>query len=244
LEDKVLFTTKSKGIQLPPWLLKLARVLVIVCLPFFFGFTMIGLVINDSYPRYQYNNPNFPDDPFGFTNEERLELALVAVAYLRRSEPAEQVIYMLEEQTLPGSNQPLYNQREIDHMIDVKHLTDGIRRANQWVTMGLIIGVLLLYVGAGNRPAVFDALMMGGISTVALLALIGLFILLAWDVFFVQFHELLFPADSWMFPTSDSLIRLFPEKFWFDIGVLIVGGTLLMGLFTAFVGRLLKKGLE
>lgn len=237
-------TTKSKGASLPPWLLKLARVLVIICLPFFFGFTMIGLVINDSYPRYQYNNPNFPEDPFGFTAEERVELALVAVDYLRRPEPAEQVIYLLEEQTLPGTNRPLYNEREIDHMIDVKLLTDGIRRLNRWAMVGLLLGLALLSIGPGRLPAVFEAIMMGGIATVALLLFIGLFLLLAWDIFFVQFHELLFPTGTWMFPHSDSLIRLFPEKFWFDLGVIITGGTLLMGLLAAGAGRLLKKGLE
>jgi integral membrane protein (TIGR01906 family) len=239
-----LFTTRSKGLQLPPWLLRLARLLVIICLPFFFGFTMITLVINDSYPRYQYNNPNFPEDPFGFTSEERLELALVAVDYLRRPQRAEEVIYLLENQRLPGTDRPLYNQREIDHMIDVKHLTDGIRRLNQWVTIGLMIGTILLYIGSGRRPTIFEAMMVGGIATVALLLLIGLFMLVAWDFFFVQFHELLFPPDTWMFAQSDSLIRLFPEKFWFDLGILITGGTLVMGLFTAAVGHLLRRGLE
>ena len=47
------------------------------------------------------------------------------------------------------------------------------------------------------------------------------------DSFFTRFHELLFPPGSWTFAFSETLIRLFPEKFWFDVGVLVGAGTFL-----------------
>ncbi len=51
--------------------------------------------------------------------------------------------------------------------------------------------------------------------------------LTSWEVFFTGFHELLFPPDTWTFPTSDTLIRLYPERFWMDVGVAIVGVVLI-----------------
>jgi uncharacterized membrane protein len=83
--------------------------------------------------------------------------------------------------------------------------------------------------------------MWGGVFTVVVLLTIALFILLAWDIFFVQFHELLFPPGTWTFAFTDGLIRLFPEQFWFDVGVIMSGGALLLGVLTAVSGYLLAK---
>ena len=39
-------------------------------------------------------------------------------------------------------------------------------------------------------------------------------------------HDLLFPPGTWIFPFSDTLIRLFPEQFWRD-ALAALAGTLL-----------------
>ncbi|HRO89588.1 MAG TPA: DUF1461 domain-containing protein, partial [Promineifilum sp.] len=66
-------------------------------------------------------------------------------------------------------------------------------------------------------------------------------ILVAWPIFFVQFHELLFPPGTWTFAYSDSLIRLFPEQFWFDFGVLISGATLVLGVVVTLIGYVMSR---
>jgi integral membrane protein (TIGR01906 family) len=50
----------------------------------------------------------------------------------------------------------------------------------------------------------------------------------AWDTFFTAFHQLFFAGGTWVFAYSDTLIRLFPEQFWFD-AALTVGGLTLLG---------------
>jgi integral membrane protein (TIGR01906 family) len=217
------------------------RWLVVLALPFFLGFTMIGLIVNEWYPRWAYNQPSVPPDPFGFTPGERLELALVAVAYLRQPETPEEVIWMLAQQRLPGSDQPLYNERELDHMIDVKRLTDTIRRLNSVAAFVVAAGLVFLLVWPETRPQGYRALLHGGIATVALLFAIAAFIFLAWDYFFVLFHQVLFPPESWSFAYTESLIRLFPEMFWFNLGAILSLGTLLLGLITAVTGYLLLR---
>lgn len=217
------------------------RWLILIAMPFFLGLGSIRLIIAWDYPSFEY--PRIAPDTFGFSMEERLELAGATLDYLQRPEPSSEVIHLLEELRLPGSEDPLYNQREIGHMLDVKDVSDGMRRV-VWVTGFIVIGGLafLLY-----RPATrldgFRALMQGGIATTVLLLVIALFILLAWNIFFVQFHELLFPPDSWTFSYSDGLIRLFPERFWFDVGVIVSLGTFFEGLVVTAVGYLLlRKG--
>lgn len=217
------------------------RWLIVLAFPLFLGFTAITLIISDYYPRYQYGNPDFPADPFGFSNQERLELALVAVGYLQKLQPAEEVVHLIADQRIPGTDQPLYNQREIGHLLDVKRVTDIIRVVA--VISGIIVigGLLLLVARSETRPQAYRALFQGGILTTVILLGIALFIVLAWSVFFVQFHELLFPPGTWTFTYSDSLIRLFPEKFWFDLGVIVSMGTLVAGILAAIVGYLLTR---
>lgn len=230
--------------------------LVIMTMPFFLGFSTIRLFINtaEGYVRYEYGKENFPEDlnryseaerdRLGlepFSEEERRGLALVAVDYLQRSEAADDVIYLLEEQQLPDGSGPLYNQAEISHMVDVKNVTDAIGRLN-WIAAAIVLGGLAyLFSRPGTRPEAYRALMQGGMATTLLLLFIALFILLAWDIFFVQFHELLFPPGSWTFRYSDSLIRLFPEKFWLDFGTLLSGTALFLGVAVAVVGYLLWR---
>lgn len=219
----------------------LVRWLIALLIPFFFALVVMTVVISPWYPTWEYAKPNFPPDPLGWTQETRLELATVAVEYLAKPAPAEDYIFMLEEQLIPETSEPLYNDREIKHMLDVKILSDLFRRV-AWV-LGGIIGAGLLLFGffyENGRAMIAGTLFRGGMLTILILLSFGLFIGLAWDVFFVQFHEVLFDDGTWTFNYTDSLIRLFPEKFWFDVGVLIVGSTFGLGVLSALIGRFLR----
>jgi integral membrane protein (TIGR01906 family) len=59
-------------------------------------------------------------------------------------------------------------------------------------------------------------------------------VLVAFSVFFVFFHQVFFESGTWVFRFSDTLIRLFPQRFWRDafiaIGLLSLAGGLTLGL--------------
>lgn len=217
----------------------IVRWLIILAIPFFLGMLTIRLLIGWDYPSFEY--PRIEPDKYGFTPAQRLELAHATLHYLQRAEPAADIIYLLEELRLPNSDTPLYNASEISHMIDVKNVADNVRII-LWVT-GLIVmgGLGFLLAQPKTRREGYKAMMHGGMLTSGILLLIALFILLAWSVFFVQFHNLLFPPGTWTFNYSDGLIRLFPEQFWFDVGVILSVGTLLQGLLLTAVGYVLYK---
>lgn len=232
------------------------RWLVVLAMPFFLGFSAIRLFINGAelFVSYEYGKELFPEDLAIFSESERERLglqrldqqqreslALVAVDYLQRDEPAEEVIHMLEEQRLPGTNEPLYKPSEISHMVDVKRVTDSIGRLNLLAGAIVLAGLFLLLRRPQTRRSGYRAILQGGVFTTVLLLFIGLFIVLAWNLFFVQFHELLFPPGTWTFAHSDSLIRLFPEKFWFDFGVLLSLTALLFGVLATGIGYYLQR---
>lgn len=232
------------------------RWLVIVAMPFFLGFTWITLVISPAYPTWAYSLDSFPPDldtrfvapervaQLGLvplTQTDRLELALVSVAFLESWQSPDEAIAMLEEQVLPVTGEPLFNESELSHMVDVKRVTDAIRMIAIVTAVVVIAGLFYLLRDPETRAVGYRATFQGGLATTIILIAIAGFILLGWSVFFVQFHELLFPPGTWTFAYTDGLIRLYPEVFFFYVGVIMSVGSLVLGLVTMGVGRWLMR---
>ena len=223
------------------YITKLIKWIVILCFPFLLGFSVVRAVIASNYPAFEY--PRIPSDFYGWTDEERLKLAEATLDYIQRPEPAEEVIHLIADLQLPEDpNTSLYNEREIGHMLDVKILFDAIGRLLRILAAIVPAGLIALYFL--NIQEFYDTIYKGGWATIILLAGIALFILVGWSLFFTTFHELLFPPGTWTFYYTDSLIRLFPEKFWFDVGVIISVSSLLLGVLVMFIGRHFVKGIQ
>jgi integral membrane protein (TIGR01906 family) len=148
---------------------------------------------------------------------------------------------MLEAQRLPGADKLLYTPYEISHMLDVKHFTDSLWRVHGLFAILVIGCTAFLLARRQTRVAGFNALLGGGLLTALLLVSLTAFVLLNWTTFFIQFHELFFPPGTWTFDWSDSLIRQFPDRFWFDAGVIITGSTLVAGILVGAVGYVLGR---
>jgi len=222
-------------------LVSVVRLLIAFAMPFFLLLTAAHLLIDDWYPRFEYAKPDFPPDPYGFTQAQRLDLALVSIHYMQRPEPADAAISMLKEQQLPGSNQPLFADSEISHMLDVKRVADALWRVQLIAGVIVVAGTALLLVQRRTRDSAYSALFWGGTLTAVSLVLLGLFVLLSWNTFFVTFHDLFFASGTWTFDWSNSLIRLYPDKFWSDAGTLITMSALLAGILVALAGYFLGR---
>jgi integral membrane protein (TIGR01906 family) len=176
------------------------------------------LVITETYLWLEYNKPDFPPDPYGLTLADRLHYAPYTVQYLSGNAG----IDTLRDLTDPGGKR-LFNERELSHMVDVKMVA---RAAFAVLAVTIILFTLLsvaLSASPEGRRALRQGLFGGGLVTLAILMGLLLAVLLDWDSFFTQFHELFFASGSWVFEYSDTLIRLFPVRFWQD-AALTVGG--------------------
>lgn len=225
-----------------PKLVSAVRWLVVIAIPFFLTLGTLRILItwnSPSYPEFEY--PRIGPDPFGFSQEERIELAQANLNYLRRPEAAGKVIFLLEDLRLPGTGDPLFNQREIGHMLDVKNLVDTFKTLTWIAAIIAVGGLIFLLVRPETRLEGYRASFHAGILTTGILLLMLVLILLSWNLVFTQFHEILFPPDTWSFNYSDSLIRLFPEKFWFDFGLLWTGAIFLEGVVLALLGYFLLR---
>lgn len=221
---------------------KVVRWLVVLAMPFLLTLGSLRLIILwdwPSYPSFEYQR--IPPDRYGFTPEDRLELAEATLDYLREPGPVEEVITLLEELRIPGSDESLYNERELGHMVDVKRLTDILAQLLWPLAIVVVGGLIFLLLKVERRTEFYKAILYGGLFTSGALLAMIILIGLSWNFVFTQFHEILFPPDTWTFFYTDSLIRLFPERFWFDFGLIWTGSVFLEGLILAALGYWLLR---
>ncbi|MCP5095157.1 MAG: DUF1461 domain-containing protein [Chloroflexi bacterium] len=215
------------------------RWVLVILTPLVLGTGIVRVLIAWDYPGFEY--ARIAPDQYGFSPEERLDLAHQTLDYLQRPEPASETIYLLEEMVLPGSGDPVYNEREIGHMFDVKVVADAFRTAFWVMAIIGVAGYGFLLARSGTRLDAFRAIFHGGVFTAGLLIVIGVGIGIAWTFVFTQFHNLFFDSGTWVFYYTDSLIRLFPEQFWLDFGIIWAGSVFVAGLLDAAIGFLLVK---
>lgn len=196
--------------------------LTALLLPFALIFIVLRLMLTPLFIQAEYRLPWFPPDPYGFSQADRLHWAPYALDYLTNDAD----IHYLADLHFPDG-QPLFNERELSHMEDVKRVVAGGLLAGE-SALGLII-LLGLVAWRTRRGADFRAgLRRGGWLTIFLTLFSALFGTLSFSKFFTAFHALFFEGDSWLFYYSDTLIRLFPIRFWED--AFLVTGALLIGI--------------
>lgn len=204
--------------------------LVTILVPAALVLTSVRVLFSPPFVGFEYGAPGFPADPYGFSRQDRQRWTMVALDYLYNDAGIE---FLGDLRFEDGT--PVYNERELGHMVDVKRVFQGALL----VWYGSLAALVLLGVWArfgGWWEYYRQGLARGGWLTVFLLGTIVVLVLIAFSGFFVAFHEVFFPPGTWVFFTSDTLIRLFPERLWRDFflfgGVLsAVGGLLLARIF-------------
>jgi integral membrane protein (TIGR01906 family) len=182
---------------------------------------LIGLgmraLLTPAFLQIEYNMSYFPKDQYGFRKEDRLQWAPYALEYLVNSAD---ISYLGDLKFDNGD--PLYNERELSHMEDVKVVTLGA--LNVWYISLALLLMFGIWSWRGSWTQTYrQGLMRGGWLMVWLAGAVGLVVLIGMTVdpnlfwsFFTGFHSLFFEGDSWLFLYSDTLIRLFPLRFWQD----------------------------
>jgi integral membrane protein (TIGR01906 family) len=185
------------------------RILLVAAFPLLVLLAWVRIMLLPAFVELEYRRPGFPPDPFGFTTAERIRWANVSREYLLSNAGAD---YFSRYRLADGS--PLYNEREVGHMADV-HVLVG-----QAMTLLVVLGIAYLagciFLFVKDRAFLWRTLSLAGLATAAFLVLVFTAVAVGWDWFFVTFHEVFFTGETWLFPYSDTLIRLFPVTFWQD----------------------------
>ena len=212
----------------------LAKFVLPAIIPLFLLMTSVRLLLTPVYPVLEYRTPNFPPDSYGFTFEERMNWSRYTVAYLVNEED----ISFLGNLNFPDGSS-LYNDRELGHMVDVKNVVQGMLTA--WYLLGFIlIGSGVWAWRTGWLPLFWQSLSLGGKLTVGIIVMILIGVAVGFRPLFTGFHLLFFKGDSWIFLYSDTLIRLFPMRFWRDSFIYVGLITIIGAIALIMVGR--RKG--
>lgn len=211
-----------------PFLSGLASVLTVVVVPLFF----VRLLLIPAFPALEYRMPGFPEDTYGFTYEERVKWATYGIEYLINEAGPE---YLGDLRFDDGAL--VFTEREVSHMLDVK-IVVGHTLTVFRLSLVLLVALGLFAWRRGWVDSFRLGISRGGWILLVLLLTLGALAAVSFWQFFSAFHAIFFEGDSWLFAFSDTLIRLYPIRFWQDVILYILGGSALTGgLLGWFLGK-------
>ena len=198
-------------------------VLFVLCIPVFLLTTNVRLAVN-STGLYEYGFEKYSvSEVTGIEIEELGRAAGELIGYFNSAEEPIDITV-----SLGGEEVELFNEREVEHLAEVKDLI-GLCYLVQEATLGYIIafaGIGYLWKWRGFLPRLTGDIFWGGALTIVLLIALGIGALVGFEQLFLWFHYLFFSSDTWILdPYTDRLIMMFPEGFFYDATLFIAGAT-------------------
>lgn len=206
----------------------LTTILTILVLPLFF----VRLLLVPAFPAIEYRMPGFPADNYGFSDEQRVRWATYGIEYLLNDAGPQ---FLGDLRFEDGS--PVFSEAEVSHMLDVKIVVAATLRVFR-ISLVLLVSLGLFAWWRSEVDSFRLGISRGGWILLILLLTLGLLAATSFWQFFSAFHAIFFEGDSWLFALSDTLIRLYPIRFWQDVILYILGGSALAGgLLGWFLGK-------
>lgn len=203
---------------------RIATVAFILALPVFLVTTNVRVAAGEArlYER-------------GFREYNAAEMTGVPLRELDRA-AAEMIAYFENDARMlrivvdrGGEEISLFNQKETDHMRDVKSIMRLLFRVHE-VTLALVLAYVagrFLWAGESRARTLAKESLAGIGVGILVVGAIGAFALTGFDAAWTTFHEILFRNDLWRLnPDTDRLIQMFPEAFWQETTYLIAAVTL------------------
>lgn len=208
------------------WVERIGGITLTLIVPVILVLGSVRLIMSPWFLAFEYQRPGFPADVYGLTTEDRLRWGPLGIEYLLTNAGIDLLADLRFE-----NGSALFTPRELKHMEDVKTVTQA--------AFGVLAGGSIAAVAAGaalivrrRLDTMLASLARGGLLILGMIGAVVIGAVVAWDSFFTLFHQAFFADGTWIFLTSDTLIRLYPEQFWFDcalvVGTITISGALLL----------------
>ncbi len=206
---------------LPP----IAIAVLVMAVPLFLVTTNLRIIINSGWLYSSGFDRHNVVQRTGIEKPELMRISREIKSYFNSSEEPLDVTAVIA-----GREQPLFNQREVQHMADVKGLVRGLgfwQQASFYYMVGFFVAGMLLWGRRGMIGRLARGLLGGSVLTVVLFVTAGIGSAVSFETLFEQFHVIGFSNDLWKLnPATDNLIRIFPEGFFLDSTLIVAGLTL------------------
>ncbi|AAC07797.1 TIGR01906 family membrane protein [Aquifex aeolicus] len=210
---------------------KLISLILVIIFPYISLGLSARIAFSEKFIEWEYSRKNFPEDRWGMEKEERLKLAKLGLKAVISDKGMEEF-----KKARLKNGKRAFTDREVKHMEDVKRFLSFFFPSVYVLSIIWIAGVFLLRS--------FDVLIWSGIFNSLLLLFLGILTFTNYEKAFELFHNVVFDPYSWKFRYSDTLIRIYPMKFWYDGTLFVAILSFLFGILVLFTGILGKKFLK
>ncbi|MFH2028381.1 MAG: DUF1461 domain-containing protein [Nanoarchaeota archaeon] len=135
-----------------------------------------------------------------------------------------------------------YNDREKQHLLDVKWVVQGLLSYLNYIAIACVVLIITLFF-LNKKEFTYNmgaVCVFGGGLTFLLALLIVILSQLNFGFLFTKFHQAFFKAGTWLFSAEDNLIKIYQEKIFFDILQNILFTALFLAGIVLVIGLLLK----
>ena len=201
----------------------LLRYAIQLLLPVLFVLGSVHLILltTRTWIPFEYRRASFPPDTYGFSTADRIYWSGIDLNFLLD----DLEISYFDNFTLADGS-PMHNERELGHFEDVRVIVDGSRKVFAGAIGISAVLVFLLFRFEGSQVAL-ETLRGGALWALGLLALLAIGSIFAFTLVFTGFHQIFFDPNTWTFRFSDTFIRLYPQRFWQDVILYVIGLTFL-----------------
>ncbi len=138
---------------------------------------------------------------------------------------------------------PVYGEREILHMIDVRDLfVAGKNIRNIGAIVFFLLMVLMVFQDKRWKKNIWNLLFYTMIGNILFFGLLALLMYVDFNRYFVIFHLIFFDNDLWLLnPQTDTLIQMVPQPFFYNTAYKITGIYAGVMIFLGGLGWFMKK---
>jgi len=177
------------------------------------------IVSNKNYFDTQYQRYNVYDN-LSIDREQLLGGTHHLISYLKGRQDNLDILVNIESDTVK-----LFNTKEILHLEDVRVLFEQGYRLRFFSILILAVLLILIYRLTGkDRVSFIKSIRHISLYPLVLIGILAAAFISDFNRFFTYFHLIFFTNDLWILnPQTDRLIVMYPEGFFMDTALLILG---------------------
>lgn len=142
-----------------------------------------------------------------------------------------------------GKSLPFFNEQDIFHMKEVKDIFIGALRFRNVLCFFISVILILSFTKfKHNKNIIFKTTYNSILILFFIQMIIGLFVRINFESFFILFHKMIFSNDKWLFDAeTDLMINILPQELFFESAVLIISLYSVFMLIEIFIFYVLSR---
>ncbi len=221
-------TKKQSNLKKLPYVLVISLCCVAILISLMF--TALRSVIADPSIFLDFYRNNNIEQSIGISAEDCTIAITRMVDYMEGKADSIQLTV-----TENGRIVEMYNDQEIQHMVDVRNIYQFFVHARLPSFLSLLVVMVMIYIASskGIKNVVLPGLYLAGGIVGSVILLCGVWVMIDFGSFWISFHHLFFTNDLWLMDYATCrMIRICPESLFYNI---VIAWFLRLGMFAILI---------